>query len=215
MFGMATALLTPNATSTGMFLPAPFIQVAMETPEVQKESSPAPFVVPEVPFYSQFKNIQSPKWQKVGCGVTSLAMIISYYKPDAVSVNALLGKGVAQGAYDKNAGWTYAGLIKLSQEYGLDGDFYDLKELSSKEALDQFRKYSNGGPVIASVHYKFDPTNPIPHLVVINGILGDIVYYNDPASQEGGKQISADDFLKAWKKRFVVMRPRIVPQALI
>ena len=53
---------------------------------------------------------------------------------------------------------------------------------------------------MASVHYKFDPKNPIPHLVVINGISNDLVYYNDPASASGGKNISVQDFMEAWKQ---------------
>ena len=63
-------------------------------------------IIPEVPFYSQFKDISSAKWQKVGCGVTSLAMVIEYYNPDSVSVNTLLNEGIAAGAYLNSAGWT-------------------------------------------------------------------------------------------------------------
>ena len=37
------------------------------------------------------------------------------------------------------------------------------------------------GPVIVSVQYTFDPANPIPHLVVINGVKDGLVYYSDPA----------------------------------
>lgn len=207
MLGMAVSLLTPDAASVGGYLPAPSIQIAMEAPEVQKESPVVLPAIPEVPFYSQFKDIQSPKWQKVGCGIASLAMIIDYYKPDTISANTLLKKGIAAGAYDKNAGWIYDGLIQLSEQYGLGGNFYDLSKLDSKTALEQFKKYSKDGPVIASVHYKFDPKSTIPHLVVINGIDNGIVYYNDPASNGGGKQISVADFLKGWKKRIIVMRP--------
>jgi ABC-type bacteriocin/lantibiotic exporter with double-glycine peptidase domain len=42
---------------------------------------------------------------------------------------------------------------------------------------------------------------------VINGISNDIVYYNDPAAKTGKLTISVEDFLKAWKKRFIVVRP--------
>lgn len=186
---------------------APYAQAqSIETPTVfpVAESS-----VPDVPFYSQFKDITSPAWQKVGCGVTSLAMVIEYYKPDTVSsVNALLKQGVAAGAYNKNAGWTYKGLIQLSKKYGLDGASYDLAKSGSKSALKQFEGYLENGPVIASVHYKFDPKSTIPHLVVINGIDADgMLHYNDPAAKTGEKTISTSDFLKGWKKRFIVIRP--------
>ena len=166
-----------------------------------------PVAVPQVPFYSQFSDIQSPPWQKVGCGVTSLAMVINYYTPEAVSVNSLLRQGVAAGAYDKNDGWTYAGLISLSKKYGLGGASYDLAGVGSTTSLTRFETYLQDGPVIASVHYKFDPKSSIPHLVVIDAIVNDVVYYNDPAAKSGQKTISTSDFLKGWKKRFIVLRP--------
>lgn len=166
-----------------------------------------PPTVPQVPFYSQFSDITAPTWQKVGCGVTSLAMVIDYYMPDAVSVNTLLKQGIAAKAYLPSAGWTYAGLISLSKKYGLDGESYSLASLSSLSALEQFKTYVQSGPVIASIHYKFDPKSPIPHLVVIDAIVNDVVYYNDPAAKTGEKTISTSDFLKGWKKRFIVIRP--------
>lgn len=178
----------------------------MQAPELLKNGPVATTTVPVVPFYSQFRDITSAKWQKVGCGVTSLAMVIDFYKPDTVSVNTLLGQGIAAGAYS-NAGWTYSGLIRLSKRYGLDGNSYDLSKLDLNAALSQFKNSLKDGPVIASVHYKFDPKSTIPHLVVIDGIQNDVVYYNDPAAKTGEKQISTADFLKGWKKRFIVVRP--------
>lgn len=160
-----------------------------------------------VPFFSQFKDITSPEWQKVGCGVTSLAMMIEYYKPGTVLVNTLLKQGVKAGAYLEDAGWTYDGLIALSQKYGLDGNSYDLGGSTSAVAFLKMKETLKGGPVIASVHYKFDPNSRIPHLVVINGMKNDTLYYNDPAAKTGEKQISTEDFLKGWKKRFIVVRP--------
>ena len=163
--------------------------------------------VPDVPFYSQFVDITPPAWQKVGCGVASLAMVIDYYKPDTVSVNVLLGQGTSSGAYLPSAGWTYKGLILLAKKYGLDGSSHDLAALSGSAAFATFKTYLQGGPVIVSVHYKFDPKSTIPHLVVLDGIEGDTLYYNDPAAKTGEKQISVADFLKGWKKRFIVIRP--------
>jgi len=180
---------------------------AMQVQEAQTIRPVAQIPTPKVPFYSQFKDIQSPKWQKVGCGIASLTMIIDFYTPNAVSVNTLLTQGIAAGAYDQNAGWIYKGLIQLSQKYGLDGAYHDLSKLDSQTAFAQFKKYLQDGPVILAVHYKFDPKSTIPHLVVINGIDNDVVYYNDPAAQVGEKKISTADFLKGWKKKIIVIRP--------
>jgi predicted double-glycine peptidase len=70
-------------------------------------------------------------------------------------------------------------------------------------AFTKFSEKLKSGPAIASVYYTFDPQSPIPHLVVITGIQGDAVYYNDPAEDSGGKTISIPDFKRAWKKRFI------------
>jgi ABC-type bacteriocin/lantibiotic exporter with double-glycine peptidase domain len=107
----------------------------------------------------------------------------------------------------QDAGWTYSGLIAIGKRYGLEGSSHDLAKLTNAAAFSQFKKYLKDGPVMVSVHYKFDPQSKIPHLVVIDGIVDGVVYYNDPAAKTGGKQISTEDFLKAWKKRFIVMRP--------
>jgi ABC-type bacteriocin/lantibiotic exporter with double-glycine peptidase domain len=160
-----------------------------------------------VPFFSQFRDIQSPKWQKVSCGIASLAMIIDFYKPDAVSANTLLKQGVAAGAYNYNAGWIYAGLIGLSRQYGLDGTYHNLTALDSEAAYATLSQYLKNGPVIASVHYKFDPKSTIPHLVVLDSIEGDLVYYNDPAAKAGELSISKTAFLKGWKKKIIDIRP--------
>jgi len=166
-----------------------------------------PISVPNVPFYSQIADIQLPEWRKKGCGVASLAMLIEFYKPDTVSVNKLLEQGIASGAYLQDAGWTHRGLVLLAKKYGLDGNNYDLSKLDKAAAFARFKDFLKDGPAIASVYYKFDPKSPIPHLVVINGIYDDVVYYNDPASSAGEKEISVAGFLKGWKKRFIVVRP--------
>jgi ABC-type bacteriocin/lantibiotic exporter with double-glycine peptidase domain len=163
--------------------------------------------VPVVPFYSQFQDIHTTSWQKVGCGVASLAMIIDYYTSTSTSVDTLLKEGLTHGAYDKNAGWIHSGLISLSKKYGLNGSTYDVSSLSKDAALTQLKTYLDDGPVIVSVHYKFNPKSPIPHLVVLDGIEDGVIYYNDPATKVGQKKISIADFQKGWKKRFIVIRP--------
>ena len=167
---------------------------------------PVHIPVPQVPFYSQFQDIQSLTWQKVGCGIASLAMVVEYYKPNTVSVNELLRQGIASGAYDKNNGWKHKDLILLSKKYGLVGSTHDLSKLNNSDAFSQFKKILNDGPVIVSVHYKFDPKSTIPHLVVIDGIDNDTIYYNDPALKIGKQKISTTDFIKSWKKKFIVIR---------
>src|SRR3989344_417694 len=163
--------------------------------------------IPDVPFYSQFRDIREVKWQKLGCGIADLAMLIEFYKPGTVSVNTLLKEGIESGAFLNGAGWKHKDLARMARPYGLEGASFDLSREDMDTAFAKFEKILREGPVIASVYYTFDPKNPIPHLAVINGIEDDVVYYNDPAETSGGKKISVSDFKKAWKKRFITVRP--------
>ena len=163
--------------------------------------------VPVIPFYSQFNDIHTSSWQKVGCGITSLAMVIDYYSPATISVDTLLKEGIAYGAYDQKYGWIHKDLISLSKKYGLQGASYDVSLLGKEASFSQMKSYLADGPVIVSVHYKFDPRSSIPHLVVLDGIKDGIIYYNDPAAKVGQKKISIVDFQKGWKKKFIVIRP--------
>ncbi len=161
----------------------------------------------QTPFYSQFDDITDPSWKKVGCGIASLAMIIEFYNPGEVSVDNLLAEGIKSGAYLNDAGWIHKGLIDLAKKYGLSGNTHDLSKLSTQKALLKLENTLDNGPVMVSVHYTFDPQNPIPHLVVINKIVNDTVYYNDPSEKAGNGSISTTKFLNSWKKRYIEIRP--------
>ncbi len=160
-----------------------------------------------VPFFSQFADISSQKWQKVGCGIASLAMLIDYYKPNEVTVEGLLGEGIAAHAYLDTDGWIHQGLIALAQEHGLTGSTHDLSSETMSNAFTQLTRTVRTGPVMVSVHYTFEPTNPIPHLVVVTGVDDEHVYYNDPAEPSGNGSISTTKFKRAWKQRYIAIRP--------
>lgn len=186
----------------GVSLGAPFSLPSFITEPINAEIQ-----VPDVPFYSQFYDIHQIRWQKLGCGIADLAMLIEFYQPGTVSVDTLLQEGINDGAFINGAGWSHAGLVNLARKYNLDGATYDFSYLNDEDAFAQLEKSLKNGPVIASVHYTFDPQNPIPHLVVMNGIYGNTMYYNDPSEASAGNPISISDFMKGWKKRFIEIRP--------
>lgn len=163
--------------------------------------------VPEVPFYSQFTDITAPEWKKVSCGIASVAMVIDYYSELTPVPDVLLAKGIAAGSFLSDAGWTHAGLIDLARPYGLAGSSVSLAGLSVAEAFASFADVVREGPVLASVHYTFEPTNPIPHLVVVTAVQDGLVYYNDPAEPTGGGSLTVDKFKRAWKQRYIEIRP--------
>lgn len=178
-------------------------QEAVALIEIEMETAPAGRVVP---FYSQFDDISAPEWRKIGCGITSLAMLVDFYKP-AISVDDLLEEGIRSGAYIQDTGWSHAGLIALAKNHGLAGEARYLTDLSMTAAFEDLREAVEEGPVMASVHYTFEPTNPIPHLVVVTDIDEEGVHYNDPADKSGDGVITAEKFQNSWKKRYLEIRP--------
>ncbi len=158
-----------------------------------------------VPFYSQFTDIEWSDWRRNACGVVSLAMIIEMYYPDKTSPQKLLEKGISLGYYLDEFGWTHQGLVSLAQMNSLKGKAYDLANASMESAFNQLLRSLEKGPVMASVYYGFDPHSPIPHLVVIKGVEKGFVYYNDPAEDLEGGKITVAKFKTAWKKRFIAV----------
>ena len=172
-------------------------------------------VIPMVPFYSQFTDIHSTQWQKVSCGIASLAMVIDYYSSDTISADTILKQGILSGAYNATYGWSHNGLITISKKYGMEGKSYDVSTQTKDKSFSALQSFVAQGPVIASVHYKLDPRSRIPHLIVIDGVSNGFVYYNDPAAKNGQNKISVVDFQKGWKKRFIVIRPNTQESPLV
>lgn len=190
---------TPDITET-----APVEEVVIEN-EIEEK------IVPEasvhtVPFYSQFTDITAPEWRKIGCGIASLAMLIDFYTDEDVNVDTLLHEGITANAYTGDAGWSHAGLIGLAKAHGLSGEAVYMNDISMANAFSKLEEELKEGPVMASVHYTFTPTNPIPHLVIITGVDNGEVHYNDPAEKSGDGFISIQQFQSAWKKRYIAIR---------
>lgn len=165
--------------------------------------------VPTIPFFSQFNDISSPVWQRRGCGIASLAMVIEYFKPGIVTADSLLNEALTADGYIDNIGWKHHVLAETAVAHGFQGKSFDLSQSDSVYAFTALQDALMSGPVIASVHYTFDPKNIIPHLVVINGVDGDFVYYNDPADTSGNRKITKETFTNSWKKRYIQITPML------
>jgi len=180
-------------------------------------SAQAPFLLPDqplpedsssihydVPFYSQFADIYLADWQKLGCGVASMAMVINFYQPGATSVMSLLDQGVGSGAYQRGIGWKHRELAALAGNYGLTSQVYDFYNSDDESAFEKFLDLLKDGPVVISIHNKFDPQATLGHIVVATGFEDGYIIYNDPAGI-AGREIPVADFLKGWKRRFIAI----------
>ncbi len=168
-----------------------------------------------VPFYSQFQDISRPEWRGQSCGIASMAMAIEFYKPKSFSITKLLSQAINSGAYDPAVGWKHQQLAELADRYGLVGTNYDFSEADNETALNNLEAALKEGPVVVSIHNKFDPRATLGHIVVLTGFENEFMLYNDPASAKVEKKISTLDFLKGWKKRFITVREKAPADAPI
>ncbi len=168
----------------------------------------------EVPLYSQRLDIKSRTWQHRACGIVALKMVIDHFKPRHAThrtFSRLITQGQRSGAYIRNVGWSHRGLAYLSQRYGFSGRNYDWWKKTPHFAFKKLVTHLKKGPVLASIYQNLRP-NSHGHLVAVTGFEKNIVFYNDPDSHTRRgitRRASVAKFLRGWKRRVVVVRPRL------
>lgn len=167
-----------------------------------------------VPSYSQYLDVKNRAWRRRSCGIVALKMMMDYYEPRraaARSLPRLIAKGVRMKAYIKNVGWSHRDLARIAAGYGFRSKNYDWFKESPRKAFHKLRRHLVQGPLMASIFQNLKP-NAHGHLVVVTGLARGIVFYHDPDSHTRRRiprHASAAKFLKGWKRRIIVVRPRL------
>jgi len=168
----------------------------------------------DVPFSSQYTDLGHHQWRARGCGITALKMVLDFYGT-AVALEELLNVGLEIGAYHQGIGWTHAGLVQIARRYGLDGFNVDWAESgptpkTAEDAWEALAKELEHGPVMASMYAGLDPERSGGHIVVVTGCADGLVQFNDPeqmTEREGRRVLALETFLKAFKRRYIIVRP--------
>jgi len=155
---------------------------------------------------SQHLDFKKDEYKIKGCGIACLGMFLG----SDVNLDELFQRGVDTGAYAPGIGWRHAELAQLGHRFGfLRSQNYDLAALSDIEARRELEDALGEGPVIASVHTRYNPSQSEGHLVVLLSLTNETAEVMDPAAiqREAIRQhISKEQFLASWKKRFIVIR---------
>ncbi|MCR4330440.1 MAG: C39 family peptidase, partial [Patescibacteria group bacterium] len=53
----------------------------------------------EVPYYSQFLDVEDKYWMPRACGMACAKMVLDFYKVDTTSLDELIKKGSEEGGY--------------------------------------------------------------------------------------------------------------------
>lgn len=177
-----------------------------------------------VPYYSQYRDIQDENWQRRACGLVCLKMVLDFYGVETPEINEFLKLALERGAYHDPNGWIHDKLLEIAESFGIVA--YREEDIKNEEKLKI--SLEKGNPVIVSISAqrfssKFE--NKF-HQIVLIGYDENGYFYNDSDYQgddpkltvpnqseidgqvgQGGKGlfVSAEKFGKYWRKMAIFM----------
>lgn len=160
----------------------------------------------EVPYVSQYRDVQNPDYRLRSCGMTCVNMVLQYFKTALPTLDEMIGHGMEHGGYS-TSGWKHDYFVNLIKGYGHACERMENMRDSDVSLLRD--SIVHGNPVIVSAEMRiFD--RRLFHQVLLTGVretsegVLDGFYYHDPASlsTEGGKDLYASlpVFFLSWRK---------------
>jgi hypothetical protein len=153
-----------------------------------------------IPHRTQF---DGTVWAGSNCGPASLAMVLEAYGLRDYANDALRGEvNRLQGDHNPDNGTSLYAISSVAQRAGL----YPMG-LGQRWTLDDVRStLGQGRPIITLTRYADLPGNGrsdpgTNHYIVLSGLSGDNIIYNDPAYSQGAGRallIPPDALLRAW-----------------
>ncbi|HEY4484053.1 MAG TPA: C39 family peptidase [Candidatus Paceibacterota bacterium] len=157
--------------------------------------------------YSQSLDLNQEEWQRSGCGIASLGMILGNKISD---LNELYQLGLDTNAYLPGIGWKHQGLVDLAKHFGFLSSYnLDLAQMDTSEALAKLKDELKNGPVIVSVFAHYEHGHKEGHLIVLSSLNDSEAEVLDPAAptrEDIHQLIPTEKFVTGWKKRLIVVR---------
>lgn len=171
-----------------------------------------------LPRYSQFLDVRSARWKPRACGIVALKTVLDYWRGGDLktkpTISNLINSGLSSNSYVQGIGWKHKGIVSIASQYGMKGKNYDWFKRTPEKAFEMLSHFLQKGPVLASIHKDFRSTNG-GHLIVLLGINGSRIFYNEPAAKTRGEiagAVGKKTFLRGWKRRIIVIKPKTLPK---
>ncbi len=160
----------------------------------------------DVPYFSQYLDVNQKLHMLTACGMTSVYMTLKYYSVECESLDKLVEKGIESGGYNKS-GWLHDYLVDVFKNHGIKCE--RMENMKDRDIQNIFDSLKNKNPVIISMQsLSFD--RRIFHMVIIVGYKeneqGDLegFFYHDPAGlvpeEATNLFVSIPVFLQYWRK---------------
>ncbi len=174
-------------------------------PKFKKNSIMFEDIKLDVPYFSQYKEVEGKENCLKACGMTCVYSVLKYHEIQIPSLNEMVIQGIQNSGLDLS-GWKHDYFVDLFTSFGFLSERKESMRDTDVEIIKQ--NILDGYPVIISAERKlFDKR--IFHMVVITGIRqstnGNLegFFYNDPASlqDEFGKcYVPLQTFLLSWRR---------------
>jgi uncharacterized protein YvpB len=162
----------------------------------------------DVPYYSQFLDIQDPFWMIRACGAVAFTSVLEYHGKSAPPLLTFCENARERGGYHLENGWVHDYLVDKAKEYGLQAH-----RMEGLLSLDKIKSSLDAGnPVIVSVEKRVLEQKRF-HMIVLTGYISshesDItsLYYHESESttKEKGAHRSCDTetFMKYWRGKAI------------
>lgn len=175
----------------------------------------------DVPFYSQYTDVQDPQWKERACGILCLKMVLDFLGPRTPTPDEFLKKGVSFGAYG-TWGWTHNGLVAVADSFGIAMERKEFRSEDQKKAeklldlgIDELvSSLERNKPVLISAIKKWVEEKKF-HMMVLVGVEEDEgvakgFYYHDPdayTEEEGrGRFVPMNTFKRHWRRMAIFPR---------
>ena len=161
----------------------------------------------DVPYYSQYLDINDPFWMLRACGAMCFKMVAEYNGKNIPDVVAFCNEAKEKGGYDMTNGWVHDYLVSQAQALG----FFSCRKEGLTNLDEIYASLNAGNPVIVSVEKRLLEQKRF-HMIVLVGYEGDTFLYHEPEStnKEKGqyRECSTDVFMNYWRGKAIFVGAR-------
>jgi hypothetical protein len=155
-----------------------------------------------VPYYSQFADIEDPFWMLRACGAASLKMVADFYGKQTPSLVELCNEAKDRGGYDMANGWIHDYIVGKLNDLGIKA--YRKEGLTSAQEI--VSSLEMGNPIIVSVEKRVLEQKRF-HILVIVGYESGSIIYHEPESTDKDKgqyrTCSMEIFMQYWRGKAI------------